>query len=318
MRNIEKRNLGLGNRCAHRALLNAYRETSHSFASEAHAKSATKRFVSYLMERHSIKDLRYVERVHVLGFAASLLEEYENDKLSIRTAKGYLSAVNTALSNARMDNQLVVNPVEHAGFPTSSGVTRVDRSVDLYHHIQARESVSSRLSAQIELQRLFGLRFKESCLINSHLALEQALQQRRICIEFGTKGGRPRSIPVTSEAQIIALKNATRHQANGLSLVPTTLTWAQYQDQCYREISGVEGYHFHAERHHYAQDRYLTLMGIPCPVKIGMTKTDHLKHLARQLELPQSIVKSLDLNARTIIAEELGHSRISITGAYLG
>ncbi|MCL9777616.1 integrase domain-containing protein, partial [Vibrio methylphosphonaticus] len=262
---------------------------------------------------------RQVERIHVLGFAAALLDEYENDKLSMRSAKGYLSAVNTALSNARMDNQLVVLPVEHGGFPTSSGVTKVDRSVTLHSHLQIKTSVSPRLSTQLELLRLFGLRFKESCLINSHTALEQALQQGRICLEFGTKGGRPRTIPITGEAQIFALKDATRHQDKDFSLVPTSLTWAQYQDQCYREVSRLEQhYNFHSERHHYAQERYLTLMGIPCPVKLGMTKSEHLTYSAKQLEQPHSVVKALDLNVRTIIAEELGHSRVSITSAYLG
>jgi hypothetical protein len=318
MRNIKLRNFGLGNRCADRALLNAYNETCHSFASVAHAKTATRKFCNYIRENHSIRDLRYVERSHVLAYASLLLDSYEHDEISLKTAKGYLAALNVALSNARMDNHLTVYPVSEAGFPTSSGVTKIDRSSSIESHQEARNIVSIRLGAQLELQRLFGLRFKESCLINSHRALNQALNEGYIRVEFGTKGGRVRSVPITSDIQIEALRNAAKIQGDDLSMTPKSLSWAQYQNHCYREISTLQHYNFHSERHNYAQTRYRKLVGVNCPVKLKKPKNLHLQHLAKSLNLTRYQAKVLDLTARSAIAEELGHSRVSITNAYLG
>ncbi len=318
MRNLKLRNLGLGNRCAQRALFNAYKETVHSYASEAHAKSATKRLVNYLNEKHAIKDLRHVKREHIIGFAKTLLEECDNEELSVRTAKNYLSAINCAFANARLDEQLTVHPVKHAGFPTTSGVTKVDRSSTDKEHQLARSIVSPRLSTQMLLQRLFGLRFKESCLLNCYTALQQALQKGYITVEYGTKGGRPRTVSITSLEQVNALMEATFYQRECSSLIPEHLSWAQYQDRCYREIAPLENYSFHSERHHFAQDRYHSLMGVECPVKLGMGITEHIEYLSKVKGVAYEQVKQLDIEVRGIIAQDLGHNRVSITRSYLG
>ncbi|EJC7056100.1 integrase domain-containing protein [Vibrio parahaemolyticus] len=210
MRNLKLRNFGLGNRCPKRALLNAYGETVHSYASQAHAKSAINRFNKYLSEVHSIKDLRSVTREHVMGFACTLREECEEQKLSVRSAKNYLSTINIALENARFDDHLSEHPVKHAGFPNTSGIAIIDLSVTLEVHNRARTQVSPRLRAQLTLLRTLGLRFKESCLLDCHQALKQAKQHGHVFLQYGTKGGRPRSIPINSQAQLDALAISTK------------------------------------------------------------------------------------------------------------
>ncbi len=101
-------------------------------------------------------------------------------------------------------------------------------------------------------------------------------------------------------------------------MIPSNLTWAQYQAQCYREVANIRGYHFHSERHHYAQTRYVELLGVQCPVRLGMNRNEFFKFLAQARHISIEIAKQQDRQARQIIAEELGHSRVSITGAYLG
>ncbi|MGR5487978.1 integrase domain-containing protein [Vibrio alfacsensis] len=318
MRNLKLRNLGLGNRCMRRALLNAYGETVHSYASQAHAKSAINRFHQYLSSVHSIKDLRFVSREHVMGFADTLREECEENNLSVRSAKNYLSTINVALANARLDDRLSVHPVKDAGFPNTSGIAVINLAATLEMHNRARAQVTPRLSSQLSLLRTLGLRFKESCLLDCHQALKQAKEHGHVFLEFGTKGGRPRSIPIKSQAQLDALTIAAQHQQHDTSMIPSNLTWAQYQNRCYREVAGIKGYHFHSERHHYAQARYVEELGIQCPIKLGMSRKEFFKFFAQTRNISIQAAKQLDRQARLIIAKQLGHSRVSITGAYLG
>ena len=63
----------------------------------------------------------------------------------------------------------------------------------------------------------------------------------------------------------------------------------------------------HGLRHNYAQWRYKALTGQACP-KDGGAPTKALT--------PAD--KIADREARMIIAEELGHSRLDVTKAYLG
>jgi hypothetical protein len=57
----------------------------------------------------------------------------------------------------------------------------------------------------------------------------------------------------------------------------------------------------HGLRHRYAADRYETLSGTPAPVRGGRLAD-----------------READLRARLGVAEELGHGRAQIAGAYLG
>lgn len=63
----------------------------------------------------------------------------------------------------------------------------------------------------------------------------------------------------------------------------------------------------HGLRHHYAQNRYLTLTGWKAPAAGGIS--------SRELTPLQ---RSQDRIARQIISRELGHERTQITATYLG
>jgi hypothetical protein len=64
---------------------------------------------------------------------------------------------------------------------------------------------------------------------------------------------------------------------------------------------------FHGLRHGYAQRRFEELAGFPCPSKSGPT--------SKELTSEQ---RALNEKARTMISEELGHSREAISAVYLG
>lgn len=63
----------------------------------------------------------------------------------------------------------------------------------------------------------------------------------------------------------------------------------------------------HGLRHAYAQTRYRELTGWECPINGGPLRKDL-----------NSFQKELDNQARLVISQELGHSRVSITKNYIG
>jgi hypothetical protein len=300
-----------------RALITAYALEKNGYASNETAKSSLRDFAEHAKNEHKIKDLRHIEREHVLSYAERLNERYEGGEISASTAQNYLSQVNVALENARLDQKCRVEAVKEAGLAERSGIALHDKSATEADHNKAVSSVSNRLSAQLELQRTFGLRFKESCLIDAKSALREATTTGKVRIENGTKGGREREIAITQNSQITALQRCAEIQKNEHSLVPESQTWSQYQSQSYREIEKTS-ITFHQERHHYANERYEQLAGCKSPVRSGVEHAKHIAYIANKLQISTSEAKALDQSVRQQIAVELGHNRISITNSYLG
>jgi hypothetical protein len=93
----------------------------------------------------------------------------------------------------------------------------------------------------------------------------------------------------------------------GNSLIPKD---KNYIKQCHvydKQVSRAGLKRMHGLRHAYAQQRYKELVGWEAPIN-GGPKT-------RELTSEQ---KQIDLEARTILTESLGHSRLSILRSYLG
>lgn len=121
-----------------------------------------------------------------------------------------------------------------------------------------------------------------------------------------TKGGRERTVPITTDAQRQLLDQA--HQLAGAgSLIPADKRYIQqrhvYDGAC--KAAGLS--HMHGLRHRYAQQRYEVLTGWKAPAAGGPT--------ARTLTAAQ---RAIDTLARQRISRELGHERPQITAVYLG
>lgn len=168
----------------------------------------------------------------------------------------------------------------------------------------AKESISDPyVRASIELQAVFGLRREEAIKFSpsyadkgSHIVLKGSW----------TKGGRPRIVPISTEAQRAALTRAHEVAGKG-SLIPPSL---RYVDQLRRyegQVAAAGLSKLHGLRHTYAQQRYLELTGRFAPAAGGKTSVD--------LTIEE---KRVDLIARLQISQELGHEREQITAVYLG
>jgi hypothetical protein len=155
----------------------------------------------------------------------------------------------------------------------------------------------------LELQQQFGLRRKECIKFQpryadrgDHIALKASW----------TKGGRPRTVLITSAEQRAVLDAAHRFVGAG-SLIPAHKTFIQqrnaYDDQC----KAAKLSKMHGLRHLYAQRRYEALTGCKAPAAGGP--------VASMLTESQ---RAQDIIARQLISRELGHERLSITAIYLG
>ena len=180
-------------------------------------------------------------------------------------------------------------------------VTNISKARELGTGLEQVTDAHVRMSLQ--LQAAFGLRREEAIKFQpsyadrgDHIALKGSW----------TKGGRERTVPITTTEQRDALHAAHRLAGTG-SLIPANKTYIQqrhvYDGQC--KAAGLS--HMHGLRHQYAQSRYETLTGRPPPAAGGP--------LATELSPTQRIE---DRHARQIISRELGHERVQITAIYLG
>jgi hypothetical protein len=155
----------------------------------------------------------------------------------------------------------------------------------------------------LKMQQEFGFR-REECI---KIQPRYADQGDSVLIKPSwAKGGRARTIPITTPEQRAVLNRAHALAGSG-SLIPPNRTYIQhrniYDDQC--KAAGLS--RMHGLRHAYAQRRYETLKGWKAPAAGGPS--------TRSLSPEQRIE---DRRARQIISRELGHERLGVTAIYLG
>lgn len=155
----------------------------------------------------------------------------------------------------------------------------------------------------LQLQQAFGLRREESIKFQprhadrgDHIVLKGSW----------TKGGRERTVPITTPEQRTVLDHAHALAGAG-SLIPAYLTYIQQRHVYDGQCKAARLSNMHGLRHRYAQQRYEVLTGWKSPAAGGPA--------VKQLTPEQRL---FDLEARQQISRELGHERIQITAVYLG
>lgn len=231
---------------------------------------------------------------------AVLLERWQTEGLSTGTLKNRMAHLRWW---AEKVGKAGVIPGDNArlSIPERRFVTNEDKARRLGDSLERVTDPYVRMS--LVLQQAFGLRREES------IKFQPSYADRGDWIVLKgswTKGGRPRTVPITAPAQRAALDQARRIAGAG-SLIPAQKTYVQqrntYDGQC--KAAGLS--HMHGLRHHYAQTRYEALTGWKAPAAggppaVGFTPAQRL----------------LDAMARQTISRELGHERPQITAVYLG
>lgn len=159
------------------------------------------------------------------------------------------------------------------------------------------------IQLSIRMQQAFGLRREEAMKFNPSYADHIDYISLK---GSWAKGGRPRSVPLTTPDQR-PLLDALRAFVADKSLIPSEKSYIQQLHKYEQSASQAKLKNLHGLRHAYAQRRYLMLTGWPCPFQNGKTK--------KQMT---SAERDLDQSARLQVSQELGHGRIEITSVYLG
>lgn len=302
------RNLGLGSRQPSTAGKFALADKNLSFSSAATIAERWNQF-AYFMEKNGIRDMKDVGRSTVIEYGRYLANRIGNEEISIPYAQNLISAVNTVMTMATLGTWASVSPTKECGIPERSNIrTTPPSGLNREEFYGAIEKLNAHQlpegKAVAILARELGLRTKEAALLDSKKALSEAKENKSINITRGTKGGRKRKIPITSETQMRALELSQTIQGNNNCLIPKGITWAKFRSEQLRKTREILQQHgitrLHDLRSAYACERYEQLSGHPAPV-LGDTNEGALGHMAR-----------------IQISAELGHGRIDVTNAYLG
>lgn len=164
-------------------------------------------------------------------------------------------------------------------------------------------------ACQLLLMQAFGLRAREAARFRPHQAITAT---GHVIVNEGTKGGRPRQLIMPpNELQLFALEQARALVTNpaGSMIPPRYVRAEQWSRRFYRlcEKIGLTkkklGVTPHSLRHGAFLTLYEELTGVPAPVR-------------RTVDVVLDPV--VDRNAREVVAQDLGHSRLEVSSAYLG
>ena len=179
--------------------------------------------------------------------------------------------------------------------------------IDRSDVLNRARNLDPRFACQLALVVAFGLRVQEAWLFRPHMAENSGA----ILILWGTKGGRPRTLPLplTPEQSLALAWAKTFARSRADSMIPTGWTLERWRRRFYRlcrrigltkKLTGVTPHSF---RHGVLLDLYEHLTASPAPARGG------------ELEL-QDV--AADRAARAIVAQHAGHARLSVSTAYLG
>jgi hypothetical protein len=230
----------------------------------------------------------------------ALLKRWQAEELKPGTLKNRVAALRWW---AQKVGKAGVIPADNTtlGIPDRRFVTHDNKAQQLDARLERISDPHVRMS--LLLQAAFGLRRKECILFQPRYAD----RGDRIRLKASwTKGGRPRTVLLTTAEQRTVLDAAHRFVGAG-SFIPADKTYIQQRDtydgQC--KTAGLSN--LHGLRYQYAQVRYEALTGWKAPAAGGP--------VARGLSSEQ---RTQDAIARQKVSRELGHERLSITATYLG
>lgn len=276
-----------------------------SFESVAANADRFNLFAAFAKER-GVCRMERIDDTLVIEYGRQLAARVAAGDMKPSYAQNLISAINTVLCLATAGRWRSVSPTKDCQIPKRSNVrTRAPDGIDLARFDAAIALLDKPGQAFTKMLRDFGLRTKESALLDCSRALREALENQQITVVRGTKGGKARVVKITYLRQIETLQVAAQVQGKAKNLIPGGESWAKFQAgsmRNIREILQAQGIkNLHDLRASFACARYEQITGFQAPV---------FTH-----EIPD---RDLDLRARTEISIELGHERVEVVNGYVG
>jgi site-specific recombinase XerC len=307
------RNFGLGQRdmgkAGEVALQNSAREGAVSFSTASTNGDRWQSFTQWAKE-NDVKKMENISQELVQKYGQELAERVSQGEMAAATAQNYVSAVNSVMTIATKGEWQSVSPTKACGIEQRSAVRQdapgaLDRAAYGRAVEAVRDQVGERAGAAVELCRELGLRSKEASLLDARGALAEASARGTVTITEGSKGGREREVPITSQAQLGALERAAQAQGEARAVMPPGENWQSWREGGLRDarevMQAATGGGLHDLRAAYACERYEALTGHAAPCAGGEIQD-----------------RAADQAARLEISAELGHGRAEVTAEYLG
>jgi len=303
------RNFGWGSRDMQDAGRMALESTSASFSTVASHTEKFGQFKSFAKEEHGIGRMERITPELVIEYGRELAGKVDAGQLEPSYAQNLVSSINSVMKAATRGEWKSVSPTKDCKIPQRDNV----RATPTPGREKAQNTINEmkgqgneRVAAIAQLAMDLGLRSKEASLLNAEKALSQAEKTGYVSVTDGTKGGREREIPITSERQIQTLKSAAAAQNSARAVMPPEQNWKQFRagelrDAREKLAESTSSRGIHGLRATYAAERYEALTGHPAPCNGGEI-TD----------------RQSDMSAREQIAAELGHGRIDVLVSYIG
>jgi hypothetical protein len=271
-----------------------------------------RQFVAWCKDTHGMRDARSVDRLMLKNYGTGLADKVTAKTMTVSYAQNLLSSVNVVLESLRGDRQIRIAPAAVVGKRThvrTQPPAGLDRQAVRQCADQLRQNGHERIASVVELARALGLRLREASMFDARAALRQASNDGAVNITAGTKGGRghhiDRWVPVT-KIGMGCLARAAGAQGTGRNLIPTDLTWRQWNTRVHHVWAAVRDEFslkkLHDLRAAYACERYRSITGTVAPVVVGRRMAG----------------RDSDRAARQTIAQELGHARSDVVAAYIG
>jgi hypothetical protein len=278
-----------------------YRVLQHnklgSFATQADRKHLLRKFADDLVNlNYGLRDIHGLKEKHVRAVVA----HWQQQKLTSGTIKNRLSALRCLASAINKTQVVPSNKI--LAIPPRIYVSSINKAK--YDPDFSRIS-NPYVLISMQLQRVFGLRREESLKIKPILADHQT---KLVLQPSWCKGGRGREIPIRTDEQRQWLDQAKAFLGDAeLSLIPKGKNYIQHRYTYEKQAARAGLGRLHGLRHAYAQRRYKELTGWEAPINGGLGY--------KELTPAQ---RDIDKQARLVLTEELGHSRIQITVNYCG
>ena len=283
-------------------LCNKFRDGSH--ATQANRRAMLKLFTKQLARNGF--NISKMSASEIRGKHVNMLiKSWRKDGATTGTIKNRLAVLRWWAK--KVGNSGAVKTNNELNIEKRVYVTNKNKSISLNDLDLSKTDVN--IAQSLRLQDAFGLRREESMKFQPEFALDgQTIENAKYIRlkDSWTKGGRPRTIPISNEKQRVELRNAYAVSVkNGGSMIPKEKSYKSHKSNFESVTHGLGIGQTHGLRHGYAQTRYRELMGFDCPALGGS-----------RLLSADEVVK--DKEIRMLVSEELGHSRINITSVYLG
>ena len=281
------------------------RNIAQSFANRGYSwSSKVETVLRDLKETTNINTLKKLNEEKIQEYVSELRESVENGEITGKTAQTYISALNTILDYVNTVNNTNFQAISAAENGIHRSIDYSDKSVSNEVHSNFQNFLSEKyqetqdtrfqaLNYAVELEREFGLRFRESAGLNKE-TIERGLENGKLELsrQDWTKNAREREVQIRTEEQRNLLENvknfleenksvnlAGAQEAKSYQEIASFRSFADYIRQEFNQIY-QEQYNFHGERHAWAQERYSELWR----EKVGVEIQAPIKYYTHELE----------------------------------